>query len=257
MTPLLRSHAPQRAASEGEGVWHRRFYEGEGGPTARDAAARADSILGLRDYGREPRREEGELDGTWLGELSRDIDEAWEGITDAIDEWLNGGGEDEEYVIQEGSVGRSSTAGAQSLAQTLAITVLVVAIAIIVALLVRRYLAVERTRTVVAAPSVTSRVAELRELARLAAERGEWIEALRLEFFALVVGLGERGDLQYRDAWTNRELLDRGAPRPAVSRALLPIVGRLDEHSFGRRPSGPDEVREFRDVCDRLLEAHS
>jgi len=101
---------------------------------------------------------------------------------------------------------------------------------------------------------IASRVAELRARARAAEAAGEWIEALRLDFFALVVGLGERGDLQYRDAWTNRELLDRGEPRAAVRRELKPVVVRLDAHSFGLLPSGADEVHEFRSFCDRLLE---
>jgi len=100
---------------------------------------------------------------------------------------------------------------------------------------------------------VAARVAELRAEAREAQAVGDLTRALRLYFFALVVGLGERGELDYNDAWTNRELLERGEPGERVVTLLRPLVGELDEHSFGRRPTGPAEVRRFAILCEELL----
>lgn len=96
------------------------------------------------------------------------------------------------------------------------------------------------------------RVADLRRRAAEAERRGEHVLALRLYFTALVVGLGEKGDLDYRDAWTNRELFERGEPSPAVARALAPLVESLDRHSFGGVPAGPDEVS----AMARLVDGH-
>jgi len=98
-------------------------------------------------------------------------------------------------------------------------------------------------------------VETLRRRAREAAARGDHVAALRLLFRALVVGLSERGELAYRDAWTNRELLERGAPRRDVLPVLASLVPRLDAQSFGREPAGPDDVARLDAVCDRLLAA--
>ncbi|MFT7487362.1 MAG: hypothetical protein ACI9F9_003223, partial [Candidatus Paceibacteria bacterium] len=90
---------------------------------------------------------------------------------------------------------------------------------------------------------------------RAAQAAGEFTLALRLYFFALVIGLGERGGLEYNPAWTNRELLERGAPREDVVEALRPLVGQLDAHSFGELPTRPEQVEQFAEVCERLLGA--
>jgi len=96
-------------------------------------------------------------------------------------------------------------------------------------------------------------VAALRREARAASERGDLVGALRLLFRALVLGLSERGELEYRDAWTNRELLERGAPRRDVAPILAGLVPRLDAQSFGREPAGPEDVERLSSLCDRLL----
>jgi hypothetical protein len=101
--------------------------------------------------------------------------------------------------------------------------------------------------------TLVRRVAELRAVAAAAEERGDRIEALRLYFFALVVGLGERGELRYREAWTPRELLARGELRPALHAALAPLMANLDAHSFGRMPAGEADVRRYAELCSRLL----
>ncbi|HEV8113054.1 MAG TPA: hypothetical protein VGR31_09785 [Planctomycetota bacterium] len=96
-------------------------------------------------------------------------------------------------------------------------------------------------------------VAALRRAARAAAAAHDHIGALRLYFRALVLGLSERGELRYRDAWTNRELLERGAPRAEVLPLLAPLVPHLDAQSFGHEPAGADDVARLADLCDRLL----
>jgi hypothetical protein len=97
------------------------------------------------------------------------------------------------------------------------------------------------------------RVGELLERARAASAAGELALALRLYFSALVIGLGERGDLEYRDSWTNRELLERGRPAPAALSLLKPLVPGLDRKSFGHEPTSPADVEALESLCARLL----
>lgn len=101
--------------------------------------------------------------------------------------------------------------------------------------------------------AVHERVAELLAAARAAEASGDRVRALRLYFFALVVGLGERGELRYRDAWTNRELLERGRPSAGVRARLTPIVADLDRKSFGTEPVGVEDVRRLEGLCTAWL----
>jgi hypothetical protein len=78
---------------------------------------------------------------------------------------------------------------------------------------------------------------------------------MRLEFTALVVGLGQRGDLEYREAFTNRELLERGRPGAEAERMLRPLVPELDRKSFGGEPAAPGDVARIAALCDRWLGA--
>jgi hypothetical protein len=100
--------------------------------------------------------------------------------------------------------------------------------------------------------SVRARVAELLREARAARARGELTLALRLTFFALVVGLGRRGSLEYHDAWTNRELLVRGHPEPDVAALLAPLLVELDRKSFGGEPTRAVDVERMEELCARL-----
>ena len=97
------------------------------------------------------------------------------------------------------------------------------------------------------------RVRELLAEARAARARGDLRLALRLFFFALVVGLGRAGDLEYRDAWTNRELLQRGSPSPRVARSLEGLVRELDQKGFGRAPTVESDVNRLEALCERML----
>jgi hypothetical protein len=99
------------------------------------------------------------------------------------------------------------------------------------------------------------RVAELRRNARSARAAGDLVLSLRLYFTALVVGLGEKGDLAYRDAWTNRELLERGEPTVQVERKLAPLVRDLDLKSFGGMPVVEADVDAMSEVVVELLGA--
>jgi hypothetical protein len=102
-------------------------------------------------------------------------------------------------------------------------------------------------------PTRQERVADLRARANAARSAGQNLLALRLYFTALVVGLGEAGDLEYRDAWTNRELLERGRPKPAVETALAPLLEDLDRKSFGGALATASDVDAMAQLVDRLL----
>ena len=102
-------------------------------------------------------------------------------------------------------------------------------------------------------PSVAERVAALRREALEARERGDLRLALRKHFFALVLGLGSRGDLEFRDAWTNRELVARGKPSPAVEAILGPLVRELEGKEYGHEPVGPGDLDRLEALCRKYL----
>jgi hypothetical protein len=144
--------------------------------------------------------------------------------------------------------------------QVLEVLLVLLGIALLAALvsLIRRKLRARGLADRAEAPSPVEEhraagVVALRREARAASQRGDHLAALRSYFRALVLGLSERGHLEYRDAWTNRELLERGAPRRELLPLLSPLVPRLDAQSFGREPTGPEDVARLADLCDRLL----
>lgn len=85
-----------------------------------------------------------------------------------------------------------------------------------------------------AVASAGARALELRARAQAARASGDLALALRLALFALLVELAQRGDLEFRDAWTHRELFERGRPSAAARAALGPWLGELDAKLFGR-----------------------
>ena len=97
------------------------------------------------------------------------------------------------------------------------------------------------------------RVDALRAEAAAAAAAGDRVRALRLYFTALVIGLSDRGDLEYRDAWTTRERFERGRPRSDAARELATLAPELDRKSFGGEPAAEADVERLRDLCDRWL----
>ena len=100
---------------------------------------------------------------------------------------------------------------------------------------------------------VAERVRELRLAADRARAAGEYRLALRHQLFALILGLGGRGDLEYRDGWTNRELLRRGRPSDAASRLLAPLVDELEAKEFGDEPVLVQDVERLEALCVRHL----
>ncbi len=102
-------------------------------------------------------------------------------------------------------------------------------------------------------PSVEERVRQLLEEAREARARGEARLALRKFLFALVLGLGRRGDLEFRDAWTYRELLARGNPSAEVEQLLTPLVLELEAKEFGRVPVADPDLDRLERLCRHHL----
>lgn len=80
---------------------------------------------------------------------------------------------------------------------------------------------------------VQQRFEDLCAAARAARERGDRRTALRMWFLAALVALSRRGDLEFREAWTNHELVDRGAHSAGLRERLAPIVDELDRLIYG------------------------
>lgn len=162
-------------------------------------------------------------------------------VLHAIEEWL------------EKAFGLGAGMGGPWLVRVLWILVVVALLWLLVAF-VRRRMGRERAPEVVDVARVRAeRVRELLARSRAARERGAYAEALRLAFWALVIGLSERGDLEYRDAWTNRELVERGRPRQDVARVLAALVPELDAKSFGHEEAFASDVDRVEALCREHL----
>ena len=104
---------------------------------------------------------------------------------------------------------------------------------------------------------VQRRIDDLRARAQAARAAGDLVLALRLHFAALVIALGTRGDLDYRDAWPNRELFERGRPSEPVAALLAPLVEELDRKGFGGAPASEEDVETFERLSRHLLGARA
>jgi hypothetical protein len=115
----------------------------------------------------------------------------------------------------------------------------------------------ERERAALPPPPETlaQRLARLLAEARAADAAGDHLRALRLYFWALVVGLSQRGELAYRDAWTAREMLERGRASEGVRSRLAPLVREIDGKSFGGEPCAAADSARLEQVCRELLGA--
>lgn len=102
----------------------------------------------------------------------------------------------------------------------------------------------------VASGSRAARALELLAAARAARAAGDHELAARLYLFALVVRHGERGDLEFRAAWTDRELLERGRPSAEVRERLGALLDELEPRTFGSEPVRAEDV-------ERLASAYS
>jgi hypothetical protein len=102
-------------------------------------------------------------------------------------------------------------------------------------------------------PSTSERVSRLRREAAAARAEGDLRLALRKNLFALILGLGGRGELEYRDAWTNRELLFRGKPAPEMREMLASVVTELEAKEFGHEQVLPGDVNRLEELCELYL----
>jgi hypothetical protein len=129
-----------------------------------------------------------------------------------------------------------------------------VALVIAVAWLILREADLHRRRAQPSAGSkrrgdVRVRVDELLRQAGLAREQGQRLAALRLYFAAYVIALSRRGDLELREAWTNRELVERGTPSAELRASLSPLVSELDELVFGARTVTDEHLDRLEGLC--------
>jgi hypothetical protein len=98
-----------------------------------------------------------------------------------------------------------------------------------------------------------ARAAVLRIQAAEARTAGDLGLALRLEVAALVVGLGEHGDLEYRPAWTLRELLRRGKPREPLASSLLELIDEVEPLCFSGVEVEEEQYLRISDYVERQL----
>jgi len=84
------------------------------------------------------------------------------------------------------------------------------------------------------------------------AEAGDFTEAVRFLFLALVYRFDESGRVLFRTSFTNREYLNLFAGRPAMAEGLRVFVDALDEHWYGQRPTGEQEYRQCRTLFETL-----
>lgn len=103
--------------------------------------------------------------------------------------------------------------------------------------------------------SVSARVQRFLAEARAAQAAGDHRLALRLYFWALVVGLSGQGRIEYRDAWTGREMLERTRIASDLARQLGPIVREVDQLSFGGGSVLPGDSARMAQLCTEWLES--
>lgn len=84
------------------------------------------------------------------------------------------------------------------------------------------------------------------------AERGDFTEAVRNLFLALVYRLDESGRVLFRRALTNREYLGLFADRPRVRNDLELFVDVLDVHWYGQRAAERSQYEQCLSVYDQL-----
>lgn len=85
------------------------------------------------------------------------------------------------------------------------------------------------------------------------AETGDYTEAIRCLFLALVYRFDESGKVRFDQAYTNHEYLDLVADRDDIRQALSVFVELLDVHWYGERPTSRAEY----DTCRRLYDGLS
>ncbi|MEY2785923.1 MAG: hypothetical protein RL277_2135 [Planctomycetota bacterium] len=144
--------------------------------------------------------------------------------------------------------------------------VLWVLVAVLVGLLLwygwRLYQQMARARELAAAQreaeereSLAARVSRLLAEAHAAETSGDHRLALRLYFWALVVGLSGQGRIEYRDAWTGREMLERTRLADELAEQLRPLVREVDLLSFGGGVVAAQDSARMAAACREWLHA--
>lgn len=141
--------------------------------------------------------------------------------------------------------------------QGVVITVLLIGLVALILLALRRSARARRGFEAVgsapaASASLATRLFGLQEAAQRARTAGDARLALRLLFEALLLALGGRGDLEFRPAWTNRELVRRGRHAPGARVLLDQLVRELEPKEFGSARVEPGDLARL----DELLAPH-
>jgi hypothetical protein len=84
---------------------------------------------------------------------------------------------------------------------------------------------------------------------------GDYTEAVRFLFLALVYRLDERGRVSFHKDYTNREYLDLVGERLHVRDALRVLVDTLDDHWYAQRPCDRAQYEACLAVYNRLASA--
>jgi hypothetical protein len=92
-----------------------------------------------------------------------------------------------------------------------------------------------------------------RAQAKHLAEAGDYIEAIRFLFLALVYRFDESGRVSFHKEYTNREYLDLLSDRRNV-RDLRLIVDILDDYWYGQQPCEREQYDECLRVYERLVD---
>jgi hypothetical protein len=97
------------------------------------------------------------------------------------------------------------------------------------------------------------RSSEYAALARSRADAGDYTEAIRHLFLALVFRFDERGRVVLRPAVTNREYLHQLGDQANVQRELAFFVDTLDDHWYGQRPAHAAQYEQCQSLYQRLV----
>ncbi|HXD89305.1 MAG TPA: DUF4129 domain-containing protein [Urbifossiella sp.] len=85
------------------------------------------------------------------------------------------------------------------------------------------------------------------------AAAGDYTEAVRFLFLALVYRFDERGRIALHKSYTNREYLGLLGERTPARAALHVMVDALDDHWYGQRPCRREQYEGCRQAFDRLI----
>lgn len=104
-------------------------------------------------------------------------------------------------------------------------------------------------------PALGARAAAALAAARAARAAGDAREALRQYGLALVLALGAEHALEFRAAWTERELLRRGRPEPDARALVEGLLGELEAKRFGRAAVAEADLERLDLLCAGHVEA--